>query len=144
MSQHHLPSNFNPSFSFQTIPKISYRSRHHLGSNFNLSFSFHIVQKLVTAPDIIQLQISTYHSAFILSKNQLQAMSSFTSKIQTFIRLSYCPKIIHRLQNHLALIVAMQLDQTPYESWIYPGFLDHILRPLFKASHIFLLWHIYY
>ena len=139
MSQHHLPSNFNPSFSFQTIPKISYRSRHHLGSNFNLSFSFHTIQKLVTGYDIIQLQNSTYHSAFILSKNQLQAMTSFSSKIQTFIQLSYCSKICHRLQNHLALIVAMQLDQTPYESWIYPGFLDDILSPLFKASHQFFL-----
>ena len=64
-------------------------------------------------------------------------MTSFSSKIQTFIQLSYCPKIIHRLQNHLALIVANQLDQTPHESWIYPGFLDDILSPLFKASHQF-------
>ena len=64
-------------------------------------------------------------------------MTSFSSKIQTFIQLSYCPKIIHRLQNHLALIVAMRLDPTLCENWIYPGFLDHILGPLFKASHQF-------
>ena len=64
-------------------------------------------------------------------------MTSFTSKFQSFIQLSYCPKIIHRLQNHLALIVAMQLEPTPCKNWIYPGFLDHILSPLFKASHKF-------
>ena len=64
-------------------------------------------------------------------------MTSFSSKIQTFIQLSYCPKIIHRLQNHLALILAMQLDQTPYESWIYPGFLKHLIN-FFIVTHILL------
>ena len=68
-------------------------------------------------------------------------MTSFSSKIQTFIQLSYCPKIIHRLQNHLALIVAMQLDPTLCENWIYSGFLVPCLKHLinfFIVTHILL------
>ena len=119
-----VPTSF--SFKFQAIIPVSFYPKNQLQIPTSFSFKFQpVIQlsyypKLVTGYDIIQLENSTYHSAFILSKNQLQVMTSFSSKIQTFIQLSYCPKIIHRLQNHLALIVAMQLDPTPCENWIYP------------------------